>query len=295
MIELDLIVQAGVRGAIVGLGNGLLAVAVVVTFRSTGVLNLALGGVASIAAFVLSTLWGVGSVPLVIALPVALCVAAGVGVAGERIVRPLRSSTLVVKAVASLGLLLVLQAVADLTWGSGDRFLPLLIQGSVGVGSLRVLWQQLLAAAFAVGAAVALSRWTRSRPSGMATLAIAENRDAAELLGIRPDRVAVIVWAISAVLAGLAGILLSGFTVLNTTEMTLALITSLAAALLAGFDDVAMAVGAAAAVGSTSAMAATIPAISEISGVVESLGFIAVMVVIVLVRPRITAAQLERA
>jgi branched-subunit amino acid ABC-type transport system permease component len=209
--------------------------------------------------------------------------------------QPLANATVVVKAVGALGLLLLAQAAVALIWGPGERFLPLLMTGSVGSGGVRLAYQQLLAAgaALVIGAAVVV--WTRRTRTGTSTLALAEDVDAARLLGIRPQRINTIVWAIAGGAAALSGVLLSGFTVVNTTEMTLALVAALAAALLAGFESVPIAVAASAGVGAVTAAAASVPELARISGFVESVGFLAVIAVILIVRPRQLAAALERA
>ncbi len=171
-------------------------------------------------------------------------------------------------------------------WGSGERFLPLLVTGSIGSGGLRIAHQHLLAALASLVVGGGVVAWTRATRTGIATLAIAEDTDAARLLGVRPQRVATIVWAISGASAAVAGVLLSGFTVLNTTEMTLALIAALAAALLAGFESIPLAIGASAGVGAVTAAAASFPELARISGFVESVGFLAVIVVVLVLRPR---------
>ncbi len=287
--------EAILRGAVTGLGSGLFAVALVLTFRTTRVLNFALAGIASICAFLMSTLWGAGSWPVIPALLVVFALGAALGFGGERVFRPLADATVVVKAVAALGLLLVSQAAIALIWGSGERFLPLLVNSSIGSGGLRIAHQQLLAAlaTFVVGVGIVV--WTRATRTGTATLALAEDSEAARLLGVRPQRVAAFVWTISGAIAAVAGILLSGFTVLNTTEMTLALIAALAAALLAGFESIPIAVGASAGVGSVTAAAASFPELARISGFVESVGFLAVIVVVLVLRPRQLSNLLERA
>jgi branched-subunit amino acid ABC-type transport system permease component len=287
--------DAVVRGAVTGLGSGLLAIALVVTFRTTRVLNLALGGIATIAAYLMSTLWGAGDWPLVPALLVVVLLGAVLGAAGERALQPVAGASVVVKAVAALGLLLFAQAAVALIWGPGERFLPLLVTASIGSGGLRISHQQLVAAAATILIGAAIVAWTRLTRTGTATLALAEDVDAARLLGVRPARVAMIVWTISGGTAALAGVLLSGFTVVNTTEMTLAVVAALAAALLAGFDSVPVAVGASAGVGSVTAAAASIPELARISGFVESVGFLVVIAVILIVRPRQLSAALERA
>ncbi len=71
-MDLTLTVEAAARGAVVGTGAGLLALAVVLTFRSTGVLNFALGGIASVSAFVVWELWNQDGTPLPAAVAAAL-------------------------------------------------------------------------------------------------------------------------------------------------------------------------------------------------------------------------------
>ena len=109
-------VEAAIRGAVVGTGYGLLAMALVVTFRSTRVLNLALGGIASVAAFVVWDLWADGSTALGVAIAIALGVAIGLSLVGHVALRPLDRSPVVVKAVVSLGLLLAVQGGIDAVW-----------------------------------------------------------------------------------------------------------------------------------------------------------------------------------
>ena len=289
------LLEALVRGAVTGLGTGLLALALVVVFRTTRVLNFALAAIAMIAAFTMSTLWGAGDWPLVPALVVAVALGGVLGAGGERVLRPLASSAVVVKAVAALGLLLFGQAVVALVWGPGERFLPLLVTSSIGSGGLRIAHQHLIAAGATLVLGVAVAVWTGRTRTGTSTLALAEDVDAAQLLGVRPARVAMLVWTIAGCIAALAGVLLSGFTVLNTTEMTLALVASLAAALLAGFESIPIAVLASAGVGSVTTAAASVPELARISGFVESVGFLAVVAVILVVRPRQFSAALERA
>ena len=285
-MDLTLTVEAAARGAVVGTGAGLLALAVVLTFRSTGVLNFGLGGIASVSAFVVWELWNQDGLPLPAAVVVALAVAVGLGLAAERVMRPLASAPVAVRAIATLGLLLLFNGGVVLLWGPADRYLPALSGGALPIGSVRVGSQEIGLAVVAVLAAGAIGVWTRTRPLGMASLAIGEDPAAARLLGVRPTRVTAVVWALSALLAGMAGIGLSGGQgVLNSTGMTLALVASLAAVLLGGFERLGVAVAAAAGVGALTAAVAVVPQAARVSGLVESTGFLVVLAV-VLLRPR---------
>jgi branched-subunit amino acid ABC-type transport system permease component len=284
MVEIDVLGSAALRGAVTGLGSGLFALALVATFRVTGVLNLALGGIAAVAAFVLWGTWADGSVPLLPALVLTLAVAAVLGLACHVVLLPLERAGTAVKTVATLGLLLVAQGSIAAAWGPGERVLPLLVDGAVGEGDLRVGRQQLLTAAVTVAVAAALAWWVRRRPSGTAALAVGEDPRAARLLGLPARRLAAVTWVLAAVLAGAAGVLLSGLTVLNGSEMTFAMMSGLAAALVAGFDRLSLAVAAAAGVGSITAMAGSLDAVAAVPGLTESLALVLVLVAIV-VRP----------
>jgi branched-subunit amino acid ABC-type transport system permease component len=285
-VDLTLTLEAAARGAVVGTGAGLLAVAVVLTFRSTGVLNFALGGIASVSAFTVWDLWTQRHAPLVAAVVLALAVSVAIGLVCERVMRLLASAPVAVRAIATLGLLLLIDGTIVVLWGPADRFLPALSSGAVAFGVVRVGWQEIGLAVVAVLAALAIGVWTRTRPLGMASLAIGEDADAARLLGVRPARVTAVVWGLSGLLAGAAGIGLSGGQgVLNSTGMTLALVAALAAVLLGGFERLGITVAAAAGVGALTAAVAVIPSAGRVSGLVESTGFLVVLAV-VLLRPR---------
>jgi len=285
-VDLTLTLEAAARGAVVGTGAGLLALAVVLTFRSTGVLNFALGGIASVSAFTVWDLWTQRHTPLVAAVVLALAVSVAIGLVCERVMRLLASAPVAVRAIATLGLLLLIDGTIVVLWGPADRFLPALSSGAVAFGVVRVGWQEIGLAVVAVLAALAIGLWTRTRPLGMASLAIGEDADAARLLGIRPTRVTAVVWGLSGLLAGAAGVGLSGGQgVLNSIGMTLALVAALAAVLLGGFERLGITVAAAAGVGALTAAVAVIPSAGRVSGLVESTGFLVVLAV-VLLRPR---------
>ena len=76
--------------------------------------------------------------------------------------------------------------------------------------------------------------------------------------------------------------------------MTFALVTSLAAALVAGFERLGVAVAAAAGVGALAAVGASVPAVAKVPGLVDSLGFLVVLA-LVMARPRAVADALGRA
>jgi len=291
---MDIALQSAVYGALLGVGQGLFAVALILTFRSTGFLNLSIGAVGTVSAYIVWDFWAKGSTPLGMAIVVALAVATLLGVVTERVLRPLRASTVVAKLVASLGVMLVVQFLVTTVWGTEESFLPLFISGGMQLGRVPLPWQQILLAVGTVAAAVALQVWVKRTTTGIASLAVAEDANSARALGIPLARVSAAVWALSALLAGIAGLGLSSFGILNNTEMTLAMVTALAAALIAGFANIPLAVVAAAGAGAFTAAVSSISSVSHIAGLKESLGFMVVLAVIV-VRPKSLGQPLGRA
>jgi branched-chain amino acid transport system permease protein len=175
-----------------------------------------------------------GGVSLQVALAVSLVVAAALGLLVYLLVfRPLRGAPPLAKVVASIGLMVVLQAVATLQFGSANRFLAAVLPSSpVHLLGVEVPSDRLALAAVVVGASLVLTavyRWTRF---GLATRAAAEDEAAASLLGYSPDRLAAVNWVAASVLAGLGGILVAPITALNPVSYTLFVVPALAAALV---------------------------------------------------------------
>ena len=122
---------------LLGLGAGAvisgIAMAVVITYRGSGIINLATGAVSMVAAYAFWALqtdefgFTLATGPAIV---VTLLVAILVGVLSELLVfRPLRTSSPLAKLVASLGILLILQATVLLWFGSSSKQNRLVVIG----------------------------------------------------------------------------------------------------------------------------------------------------------------------
>jgi branched-chain amino acid transport system permease protein len=246
---------------VVGLGLGAiyasLALGLVLVYKGTGVINFAMGAMAMWGAFVYDELRKSGDLvflagrvhltdaaPLAFALGVASSAAVG-GLAHLLVFRPLRRAPALAKVVASLGLLVTLQAIVAIRFGSTPRTVaPLLPTSTLGIGDLVVPVDRLHLTAIVVvlGAAVwAVLRFTRR---GTALRAAAENERSAELLGYAPPRLACASWIAAAAIAGAIAILASATTTLDSTGFALFVVPALAAALLGQLSSVGLAVAA---------------------------------------------------
>lgn len=239
--------------ALLGLGPGALiaglAVALVICYRGAGVINLAAGAVAMVAGYVFWSLsaghFG-AAVPTAVAAPAAVAAAMLVGVLTElAALRPLRTASPLAKMAATLGVLLTLQAVAVLVFGSRPQAAPnILPTGTVVVFGVPVPVDRFVLAGVVVGLTALLAagyRWTRF---GLATRAAAENESAALLAGLSTHRVSLANTLLASGVAGLLGVLAAPIVQIDSVTLPLQVVPALAAALFAGFTSLWVAAAA---------------------------------------------------
>uniref|UniRef100_UPI001009B351 branched-chain amino acid ABC transporter permease n=1 Tax=Streptomyces roseicoloratus TaxID=2508722 RepID=UPI001009B351 len=230
-------------GLAVGSAAALTGIGLIVTYRATGVLNLAHGAIAMVCAYVLRGLvvewgWPLPSAALV----TLLVVAPGIGLVLDRAVfRPLAlagagpAQTL----VASIGVFVLLVGAAALVWGGGARDdAPVLLGDDP--------WAQLAAAVALACLVGAVSRWTRF---GRELRAVVDNRPLAVLSGIPADRVSAAGWAFGSFTAGLTGVLLAPYVRLDPYGMPLLVVEVIAVAVVARMRSLPVAVVTALALG----------------------------------------------
>jgi len=267
-----------------GLGTGTiiaaLALGLVVAYRASGVINFGHGAIATYVTYVYVSLVDTGDYPVPplpnplapveglagieifdfptmvklgesgigrpAALVIALATAAVLGlVAHYAVFRPLRYAPVLAKVVASVGIMLFLQAAVVLRFGSRAKSAdPIFPNDPVDFLGVRVGQDRFWlfgTVAVLTGLLYALFRYTRF---GIATRASAENEQFATLLGFNADRQAGISWVLASVLAGGVGILVAPITGVTPNLFTVLLISSLGAALLGRMSSFVVAAGA---------------------------------------------------
>jgi ABC-type branched-subunit amino acid transport system permease subunit len=246
---------------ILGLGaggvTGLLALGLIGEYKASGVVNFAHGAMAMFCAYCYNELRSTGDLVFPVvgiphrvsiaqhgiatgpAIAITIVYSAALGIAVYlAIFRWLRNAPALAKVVASIGLMLALQALAVIQFGSDARPTPnVLPTDSVTVFGATVSSDRLWLAAITVVAGVCLTCLYRFTRFGVVTRAISQNERSASLLGWWPIRTEVGNWAIASVLAGLAGILAAPIISLTPSTMTLAVVPALAAALAAGLSS----------------------------------------------------------
>ncbi|RHW28565.1 ATP-binding cassette domain-containing protein [Nocardioides immobilis] len=256
---------------LLGLGNGAvfgaLALAIVLTYRSSGVLNFGSGAIALYIAYVYAFLregrflLPIPGLPNTIdfgqplgmwpALILSLLFGALIGLVLYVVVfRPLRTAPPVARAVAALGLsLLVTGLLAERLGTDAVAVAPIFPVEMWRSGDLFVSSDRVYFAITILTVAIVLMLAFRFTKFGLSTRASAETERGAYLSGISPDRIAAYNWMLSSAVAGLAGILIAPIVPLVPVAYTLFIVPALAAAIVARFEYVVWAVVAGLAIG----------------------------------------------
>lgn len=240
---------------LLSLGTGatyaLLANGIVATYKGSGVLNFAQGGIAMFATYCYVALINTGMSKYVALVLAMLGAAAAGALIAVVIVRPLRTAPVLAKVVATLGLLVGLQGAATLIWGDALNRVPSLFPtDAVSLGDDAKVGEDRLYM-FGTVIVIAGMLWAAFRFSrlGLATQAASENEVGASLLGFSPTSIAAINWALGSALAALAGALIAPITTLDTQTMPMLVLPALAAALVGRFSSFGVTTAAAFAIG----------------------------------------------
>lgn len=250
------LVQTLVNGVLIGLVYGIVALSFVVIYRASKIVNLSQGQVVMVSAFMVWLFLERMGLPLWLGLALALLVSMAVGAAIERLVfRGLIGQPVFAVVMASIGVLILLQGLAQLVFGAETRPFPRIFpEGAWQVGPLALNKALLLGGAITLVAVELLHRFFTSTTAGLRLAAVAEDHLTAQSLGISVRRAAQLAWVLGAGLAMLAASILLSGTVLGLQAAEIGLRT-LPVALLGGLESVRGAVIAGVIVGVGEALA----------------------------------------
>src|SRR4051812_4481523 len=175
---------------VVGLASGgiyaLSGVGMVVLYRATGVLNLSFGAVGAMGAFIAWSLINSSGVPA--AVGYVACVAFGGLVTlayGVLFGPPLAGRDPLVKAMATLGLALILLGAMSWIWSDKARSMDLPTSNSgFVVGQVQVNWTQVIALVFGIALTIVTAGFLRYTNLGTAMRALANDREITATLGV---------------------------------------------------------------------------------------------------------------
>jgi branched-chain amino acid transport system permease protein len=281
-------VRAFVIYTVDGVTNGMvyaaIALALVMIWRATRVINYAQGAMAMFTTFIAFFVISHG-VPFWLGFGIALVAGLALGAATERVlVRPVESRPPLNAVILSLGLLIFLEALAPMLFGGQVQSFPAPFSRiDLEAGSTQLYFSpfDIFTVAAVLGGMVLLLLLFQRTTIGLRMRAAAFNPEIARLLGIRVGRMLTIGWALAALLGALAGLLAAPVLFLYPNNMDEVLVFGFTGAIIGGLDSPAGAVMGALVVGL---------ALSYVSGYLGSdlapLGSLIILIAVLMVRPQ---------
>ena len=234
--------QVVIAGLVTGSLYGLLALGIVLIYRTTGVLNFAYGAIAALCTCFLSILVTGPRLNFWLALPVTAVFALLVGMVLERgFARPVLHAPILTKAIATLALALVLETLAQAIWpqlAEVQHFSTPFEGQAISLGGLYISAIDIVILVATALLMLALHLFLTRTRLGIAMRAMADNIPATRLMGASVGRISLLVWALSALVAALSGILFAAQQeLINVQFMDPVLLLAFVAAVLGGMDS----------------------------------------------------------
>jgi len=227
-----------------GIQNGAvyasLAIALVLIFRTTGVLNFAQGEMALFSTYVVWKLTTSG-IPVWLAIILAMLISFVGGALIERIVlRPVEQAPPLVVVIVTIGMFLAINSLAQLVFGGQQKVLPSAYpQHTWRPGGVLITSDTLVLVAVLGVECLLLYLVLQRTKLGLAFRGVASNPEASRLLGVPVGRILMVGWGLAAAVGALAGALVVPTTPgLVPSSMQQILVFAFAAAALGGFDSV---------------------------------------------------------
>ena len=284
-------IQTIATGLSIGSVYAVVALAIVLIYRSTGVVNFAQGEMAMFSTFIAWSLiiyFGSWSLPLDMNywLPflLALVIAGLLGAAVERVVlRPVEEAPVLNSVIVTLGLFTLFNAVAIWRYGGIAKPFPspaLFKGGALDVGPIVISRLNIGVFSTSLVIMALLYLFMNFTKLGLAMRAAAQDRVACRMVGIPAGRMLTLGWALSSAVGGVAGMLVAPIVFLSPSMMFATLIFAFAAAVLGGLQSLPGAIVGGLLLGIIQNMAGT-----YIGSQIDTTAAFFVIVLVLLVRP----------
>jgi branched-chain amino acid transport system permease protein len=236
---LDKFIALFASGITIGAIMAIVALGFLVLYKATGIVNFAHGELVTLGSYF--GLWAISTIglPVIPGYLLALVLMFGGGVVLERVAyAPLRKRPVLIVVIATLAASIVIGGLLALWQGNTPQTLASPVgTGSFTVDGAHISYQQVLVVAVCAVIVVALLYVFQRTTFGRQVRALASDREMAELVGVRSRAISIFAFGISAVLAGIAGLLIAPLTAVDLTFGFTAMITAFTAAVIGGFGS----------------------------------------------------------
>jgi branched-chain amino acid transport system permease protein len=227
-----------VKGFMIGGIYALITLGFNMIYKTTGILNFAQGEFVMVGGMTAAWLQTTAHLPLAVAILGGVLVATITGWLVDRLaIYPARKQSPVIHVIITVAVSIVLRSLAGLVWGTDPMHLSPVQEGGFSLGSAFIEYQNLwlcVAALLCMGIMAFIFKRTRL---GRAMRACADNRDAARLCGVSPVKMSATSFAVSAALAGIAGVMITPMISMSFDRGTLLGLKGFSAAILGGLGN----------------------------------------------------------
>jgi len=273
--------QVIVNALMLGMTYVLMASGLSLIFGILQIVNFAHGQFYMIGAIVLYWLYMLLGLPYILAVFLSMVVVAGVGVAVERtFFKRLLNAPIVAVLGVVLGLMVGLEGLMELLFGEDDKNVTTAFRGVLNVHQFSISYERMIIIGASLLIMILLYCWIRYTVEGTATRAVAQDRRAAELVGIDVDRIRLLIMAIGSALAAAAGSLIAPLFFVSPYIGTTAMLKSLIIITLGGMGSLPGAALGGLILGFIESFGQT-----YLGNITEMLGFLLV-ILILLVKPQ---------
>lgn len=238
---MDTIIQIAISGLVLGSMYSVSAIGLTLLWGALNVLNMAHGALMVCGAYAAYYFASVLGLPFYLAIPGALAAGTLLGLAVyELVARPLRrhnnfETTII---IATVGVALILENLILKAFGAYPFRQPLSLEGGFNVGQTFVPWNSILVLVVAILLLIILDFFVRYTRYGRIIRAVAQNFEAARLMGVRTSAVYRLVFGLSGMLAAVSGIMLSTMTTLAPTMGYDPMLKAFIVCVIAGLGEV---------------------------------------------------------
>ncbi|MCL4249019.1 MAG: branched-chain amino acid ABC transporter permease [Anaerolineae bacterium] len=241
-IEVAIFIEHIINGLTLGAFYALVTLGLSLIFGVARLVNFAHGDIFMVGGYTLFLLLNLSGVdlPYPLIILIVVVITAIVGLLVERVViHPILNQSWRVQAVATLGISIVLQNLALILFTSDPKQTPTPYSRQIiEVMDIRISVQRLIVLVVVIVAFVGLQWFVKRTQLGKAMRAVSQNREMCQIVGIDVQRIAMLTFAISAGLAGLAAALMAPLFSVTPTMGLLITLKALAAVILGGLGQV---------------------------------------------------------
>ncbi len=206
--------QASVSGLLLGAIYALVAVGLTLIFGVMDIVNFAHGDFLMAAMYITFFVWLYGGLDPLVSIPLAALAMAGFGILVYTVlIRRVLKGPMLSQIIVTFGLLVFMRGVAQFAFTANTRGIPDPLVGPVRlvIGGVVAGGAQLTAALGAIVCTLLVYLLLSRTELGSAINAVAQDADAARLMGIDPSRIHLLTWAVAGASVGVAGALLMNF------------------------------------------------------------------------------------